>query len=140
MHVSNDETRCEFPDTEVPDMGSLSGARSEFAAWLDEAGFDDERIDELSVAFSELVANAVRESPDDGAPPGVQAGFDGDNLVLEVSNEVAETSAAAVKADWDLNDPLRTGGRGLLLVSAFVDEIEVDVVDARLVIRCIASP
>lgn len=38
---------------------------------------------------------------------------------------------------WDLDDPLRTGGRGLLIVSALVDHVEAehDVTNSCTVVR-----
>lgn len=142
MHVSPDDTRSEFLAAEVPDLAQLAGARTDFAEWLAGVGLTEDRVGELAVAFSELVANAVRESPPGADPASAHAVLGGDGrLVLEVSNEVAATSPEEVKEHWDLNDPLRTGGRGLLLVSAFVDDIVVDVAGERLVIRCsIAVP
>ncbi len=106
-----------------------------FMRWLRAADVESEQVDDLSVVLSELGANAVRETPHGAPPAEVEAVISGGTLELTVTNEVSDSPSAEVNS-WDLEDPLRTGGRGLLLVSAFVDDIDVDVVDRRLVVRC----
>ena len=39
-------------------------------------------------------------------------------------------------ARWDLDDPLRGGGRGLLIVRAYTDTMEIDSVGGTVVVRC----
>ena len=102
--------------------------------WLTGVTTSEERIEDLSVVISELGANAVRGTPDGAEPTTVSAWIEGAVLVLEVANRVTKLTVADV--DWDLEDPLRTGGRGLLLVSAFVDDVHVDVDGDVLLIRC----
>lgn len=126
-----------FPTQAMGAVSQLSEVRAGFMEWLRGAGVDPERIDDLSVVLSELGANAIRETPEGARPADVAARLDGSTVELTVTNEVS--ADAGPTAEWDLDDPLRTGGRGLLLVSAFVDEIEVDIVDRRLVVSCTAS-
>lgn len=137
MPVQPPTTR--FSTRSMAGVADLSDVRTEFVAWLQESGVVDDRIDDLSVVLSELGANAVRETPPGAEPAEVAAWVDGDVLTIEVSNEVSADSSAPSDHEWDLSDPLRTGGRGLLLVSAFVDEVDVDVVERRLVVRCTAE-
>jgi len=119
-------------------LAALASVRAEFAEWLAGVPASEDRIEDLSVVISELGANAVR-----GTPPGRDAATasawvedDGAQrtVVLEVANHVEDVTIP--DADWDLEDPLRTGGRGLLLVSAFVDDVHVEVDGDLLVIRC----
>lgn len=126
-----------FPTQRMGAVSQLAQVRARFMEWLREAEVDSERIDDFSVVLSELGANAIRETPDGALRPDVTASIVGSTLELTVTNEVAPDSGPA--DDWDLGDPLRTGGRGLLLVSAFVDSVDVDVAGRRLVVRCIAS-
>lgn len=126
-----------FPAQPLGAVSQLSEVRARFVHWLRSAGVDDERVDDLSVVLSELGANAIRETPDGAPEADVTARFEGATLELTVTNVVSDETHAST--DWDLDDPLRTGGRGLLLVSAFVDSIEIDVVDRRLVVSCTAS-
>lgn len=102
--------------------------------WLAGVTRSEDRIEDLSVVISELGANAVRGTPEGRSPATVTAWVEDNRLLLEVTNHVGEITVA--DADWDLEDPLRTGGRGLLLVSAFVDDVHVDVEDDLLLIRC----
>ena len=137
MFVQPPTTR--FPARGLASVADLSAVRAEFVAWLEGAGVVADRIDDLSVVLSELGANAVRETPAGADEACITATIDSGVLVMEVSNEVSPSSSAPSEHEWDLSDPLRTGGRGWLLVSAFVDDVDVDVVDRRLVVRCTAS-
>lgn len=134
MHVQPPTTR--FPTRQMGAVADLSDVRAQFVEWLRDAGLDTERIDDLSVVLSELGANAIRETPDGAESAAVEASIVDGTLVVEVSNMVSPATSMPHDHDWDLADPLRTGGRGLLLVSAFVDTVDVDVVDRRLVVRC----
>ena len=119
-------------------LAALAAVREEFAGWLAGVTTSEDRIEDLSVVISELGANAVRGTPDGRDPATASAWLEehGDErvVVLEVANHVDDV--AIPDADWDLEDPLRTGGRGLLLVSAFVDDVHVEVDGDRLLIRC----
>lgn len=119
-------------------LSALATVREEFAGWLAEVTASEEKIEDLAVVISELGANAVRGTPGGRDAATVSAWLeedDGDRtVVLEVANHVEKVTIP--DADWDLEDPLRTGGRGLLLVSAFVDDVHVDVEGDLLIIRC----
>ena len=119
-------------------LAALAAVREEFAEWLSGITSSEEKVEDLSVVISELGANAVRGTPDGRDPARVSAWVDEDaderTLVLEVANHVEDVTIP--DADWDLEDPLRTGGRGLLLVSAFVDDVHVEVEGDLLIIRC----
>ena len=123
-----------FPARHLSSLAALAVVREAFVEWLTGITTSDERIEDLSVVISELGANAVRGTPDGAEPATVSAWIEDGRVVLEVANRVADLTVP--DADWDLADPLRTGGRGLLLVSAFVDDVHVDVEGDVLVIRC----
>lgn len=122
----------------MPSLAALAAVREEFSEWLAGVTTSEDKVEDLSVVISELGANAVRGTPE-GRPPATASAWidervDHRTVVLEVANHVDEI--AVPDADWDLEDPLRTGGRGLLLVSAFVDDVHVDVEGDLLIIRC----
>jgi anti-sigma regulatory factor (Ser/Thr protein kinase) len=123
-----------FPTQTMSAVARLSEVRARFVEWLTRAGVGADQVDDLSVVLSELGANAIRETPEGAPPADVTARLRDDRLELTVTNEVSAESVPT--DDWDLSDPLRTGGRGLLLVAAFVDDIDVDVEDRRLVVSC----
>lgn len=137
MFVQPPTTR--FLAREMASVADLSAVRAEFVAWLRSVELAEDRVDDLSVVISELGANAVRETPPGAPLPTVAATLDDGLLVIEVSNDVSAASTVPSEHEWDLNDPLRTGGRGLLLVSAFVDDVDVVVDHRRLVVRCTAA-
>ena len=119
-------------------LSALAEVREEFAGWLAGVTASEDKVEDLAVVISELGANAVRGTPEGRDPATVSAWLEdeGDSrvVVLEVANHVEEVTIP--DADWDLEDPLRTGGRGLLLVSAFVDDVHVEVEGDLLIIRC----
>ncbi len=128
-----------FPSQPLSSLASLATIRVTFVDWLRQFGVDEEQVEDLSVVISELGANAVRETPEGSPPALVDARLQGTTLELHVSNAVGPGTTAAHDHDWDLDDALRTGGRGLLLVSAFVDDVTVAVDDGRLMVRCTAT-
>src|SRR5690606_12272892 len=114
---------------------SVPESRRDFVAWMRAAAVDEETIDDLEVVFSELAANAVAASPEPTDDVHASADIDAGMLVLEVSNRTDDP--AVVLQTPDLDDPLRSNGRGLLIARAFVDSVEVEVTGSdRLLVRC----
>lgn len=112
----------------------LPSQRREFAEWLDALGLGADVRDDLTVVFSELTANAVAGSPDDEARVSARAELDGAHVVIDISN-ATEGATAQVRRP-DLADPLRPGGRGLMIVRALVDDLDVIRDGADLAVRC----
>ena len=113
----------EYTGSYEPDAAALGVARSEFATWLDEVVDDAELRDEMLVVLSELRANAVAASQDPRGDVTARAWVDADGLTLEVTNPPASTFSAVNR--WDYDDPLRAGGRGLLIVESLVDDLAI---------------
>ncbi|HAS09592.1 MAG TPA: hypothetical protein DCS55_03600 [Acidimicrobiaceae bacterium] len=117
------------------DVSSVPDSRRGFVHWMREAELDPETIDDLEVVFSELAANAVAASPAPTDRVHARAQIDAGMLVLEVSNRTEDPQL--VPATPDLDDPLRSNGRGLLIARAFVDSVDVELDgDDRLLVRC----
>ena len=114
---------------------AASAARFELVEWLEVNDADEVAVEELAVVISELVSNAVRACRP-GTNPSVSAWIEDEDVFLEVGNTLRPDAAA--HTDWDLDDTLRHGGRGLLLVRAFVDDLEVepDMSTEGVVFRC----
>lgn len=125
-----------FSARPIADLADLSVARQEFASWLRALDVDHETIDDLLVVMSELGANAVRESPAEGRLPTLEAELDAEGIHVDVANEVDVEAERRANDRWDLEDPLRTGGRGLVVVSALMDDVDVEVDGLRLHVRC----
>ena len=133
MSGGRTENRYGSPIDAAPAAGSA--ARQGFTAWLDDADVAADVADELTVAFSELVANAIVAS--EGCDRQIRVGswFDGDDLVLEVANPIEPGSPSSIE-HWDLDDPLRAGGRGLVIVRAYTDDLSVSSTEDMVVVRC----
>ena len=119
-----------FPAT----VDSLIEPRRAFSRWLSDDGLPHDIVSELTVVFSELTSNAAAV-PEAGGRIETRAWRDGDDVVLTVENPRHEQTL--VVQHWDLDDALRTGGRGLVIVQAYTDSIDVARSDdGALVIHC----
>jgi len=116
------------------DRSEIGPARSALAQWLRAGLVDHDAAKDLTVVASELLANAIDASPGD-ATVALRGTRESGVVILEAINRVSEWVSPADR--WDLDDPLRTGGRGLLIVSALVDHIEAehDVANFCTVVR-----
>lgn len=123
-------------DLEIPaDLRDLPAARVAMRAWLDEHQVVADDASELEVVVSELISNAVEASAADGSIRISARLDDEDSIVLSVANDAG--SSVPIESRWDLDDPLRGGGRGLVIVRAFVDDINFDTtIPERTVVRC----
>lgn len=114
--------------------GSIGSARQAFSAWLSEITCDADVVEDMSVVVSELAANALDGGDTTEPDAQVRAELDGDVLHVVVSNrlppEVVEIR------HWDLDDPLRGGGRGLMIVRAYTDSLAVDTTGGTVNVRC----
>ncbi len=98
-------------------------ARGDFSGWLGSWVADRELLDDMLVVLSELMANAVDASEQPRGDIALRAWVDADGLTLQVTNPPAATFAAVNR--WDYDDPLRAGGRGLLIVESLVDDLAI---------------
>lgn len=114
--------------------GSISEARHAFESWLRELVPVDDDVHDMTVVLSELASNAASGAAE-GTAPEIRAHVAGDDLHLEVLNRVHDDASGVAR--WDLDDPLRGGGRGLLIVRAYTDSLEIDTVDGAVRVRCV---
>lgn len=114
--------------------GSIGSARQAFGTWLGQATDDRELLEDMSVVISELASNALDGGPDDDPAAQVRAEITGAVLEVVVSNTVPD--GAADIRHWDLDDPLRGGGRGLMIVRAYTDSLAVDSTGGTVSVRC----
>jgi anti-sigma regulatory factor (Ser/Thr protein kinase) len=127
-------TQGEFAWSLGAGAGSIGAARQAFVSWLAQVSSDDELLQDMSVVVSELASNAL-----DGGDPGepgaeVRADVDGDVVNLVVSNRIPDGVTDIRR--WDLDDPLRGGGRGLMIVRAYTDSLSVDSTGGTVSVRC----
>lgn len=114
----------DFAGTFPASPSVIADARRRFTAWLVRCDADADTVDDLAVVLSELMANAVRAADTATGDVRVIACLDGDEVVLEVQNP--RTTWVEAERRWDLEDPLRGGGRGLVIVESLVDHLEVE--------------
>ncbi|MCO8129313.1 ATP-binding protein [Acidimicrobiia bacterium EGI L10123] len=113
---------------------ALVRARRSFTAWLGRRT-GSEVVGELEIVFSELGANAVDASPKETDEVLGRAWCDGSDLFLDLVNHTDPTVSEVPR--WDLADPLRPGGRGLMIAEAFVDSMEITKEPGqRMFVRC----
>jgi anti-sigma regulatory factor (Ser/Thr protein kinase) len=109
-------------------VDSVPHARHRLSDWLAELDVPRSTIDDMALAITELVTNAVEASPSASAPILVHATHSGRELCIEVIDEghgfsLAETTSRP--------GPSSIRGRGLPIVRALVDLVEVDRTDGR---------
>jgi len=114
----------DFTLTCAADTSVIAEARRGFDGWLRRWVTDAETVDEMILVLSELLANAVSAAGGEGATVQVLACAEDGAVVLSVRNPKVRWVDGAER--WDLDDPLRVGGRGLLIVRSLVDELEVE--------------
>jgi len=131
--ASTRSDRGSFAWTLPADPGAIPAARHAFEAWLvgNAASADD--VHDMAVVLSELASNAALGAAA-GTSARIQASITGGQVHLEVTNQVDRIETDVLR--WDLDDPLRGGGRGLLIVRAYTDTLEVDSVAGAVTVRC----
>ena len=135
MSEDNGKEDAFFQVAFAASVDALAGARSDFTRWLTSVGVSGEAFDDLSVLFSELGSNAIHAASETGeADVFVRAAGGGHDVTLEVLNAAGDSNETTRR--WDLDDTLRTGGRGLLIVGELADGLDVDQEEGRLLVRC----
>ena len=122
MSSEDPSTAQPFAATYRSETAAIHQARQDFAGWLGAHAVTAPLQDEMQVVLSELLANAVAASQDPLDSMGVRAWL-GDELTLEVTNPVG--AVFEMSNTWDYDDPLRPGGRGLIIVESLVDDIAI---------------
>lgn len=135
MHMRPKESESTFESSFPASITAVSEARDSFTAWLSSDGLDESTVDELTVVYSELASNAAVQPCETGGTVHTAAWREDDDIVLTVENPKCRDQPEVRR--WDLDDALRGGGRGLLLVRAFTDSLE-SLRSARgaLLLRC----
>jgi len=98
-------------------------ARRFIGAWVSDRTSDRTTIGDLELAVSELVTNAI-EHGDNAEPVEVAVGLDGDVLTVSVRSH-GNVSALAPTSEWEVAGFEAIAGRGLGIVRAVVDRIDV---------------
>ena len=121
-----------------PDLAELSVTRRLLRHALTGARVDGTVADDLLVVASELVTNAIRHAGTglcrllvrfERRPGGRR------DVVLEVTGIDRPAGVSPFRRDHD-GDPLAEGGRGMVIVRAVCDDLEIEVKGNERVVRC----
>lgn len=95
------------------------------------AGFNESTIDDLSIALTELVNNAIHHGNKDDITKNVTVTFDLDqkNLRISIRDEGGGFDPNQLKNPLDPENLLAESGRGLYLVKALMDDIQFSITD-----------
>jgi serine/threonine-protein kinase RsbW len=116
----------------APRFTSLADLRRHLRGWLAEGDVEANVVDDLLLVATELCSNAIEASVGEDLV-GIEVTIDGTTIALSVSNAAQPTSTAASPPVEP--DCLRERGRGLAIVRALVDTVEMASVDGRTVVR-----
>jgi anti-sigma regulatory factor (Ser/Thr protein kinase) len=109
-------------------VDSVPHARHRLSDWLIELEMSRTVVDDMALAITELVTNAVEASPTASAPILVHATYIGQDLCIEV---IDEGQGFTLDDSEARPSPKSIRGRGLPIVRALVDAVEVDRSDGR---------
>lgn len=113
---------------------AVGAARQAFDAWLRTTTTDPELLQDMSIVVSELASNAVEGADHDRPDAEVHAQIEGGVIEIVVSNRTPPDVTDVRR--WDLDDTLRGGGRGLMIVRAYTDSLSVESTGDAVSVRC----
>jgi anti-sigma regulatory factor (Ser/Thr protein kinase) len=121
----------------APSLPAIRLARHVLSNWLElQPGVNVDGIDDLLVACSELVTNAVRHATGSNDQVALRVFAAGDSIVFEVEDDGDGFAwpVSKVMADVLADDE---NGRGLFIVEALTDDVEVVASRGRTIVRCL---
>ncbi len=117
-----------------PSLATVPLARHLFGDWLEHLALDESERDDLLLVASELCSNAVRHASGKPGALAMRAWAEGDAVVVEVEDDGAGMELSHRLEDPDLDAET---GRGIYVVRALTDDLTVQRVDERTVVRAI---
>jgi len=115
----------------VADLAEVGRCRDVAGAFLARHHAEREVSDDLGLAVSELVSNAIQHGS--GSSGTVRVVAERDRFVLEVSG----ADGVPDPAGRALPPPTDSSGRGLVVVQAVTDGLEFVDVDGERAVRCV---
>lgn len=113
------------------DTSTLGSLRLQLAMDAADSGADLDVVEDLVLAVSELASNVIRHT--DNADMTIRLHKVRSGWILDVSG--ADSMNDLPGADG-MPDPMQEGGRGLVIVRAMMDEIELIDDGGRRWVRC----
>lgn len=108
----------------VFDRRTSAVARAEFDRWAQGHQIRSEDRDRLALVLSELVANAAQATPEPFTVAATLNESAGRQVRLTVINE-GRFDDIPDRSDWGPAEPMSIRGRGLEVVEALADDVEV---------------
>jgi len=121
--------KVELVELVIPSrLAYLPGARRLLEEVLSAAGFDAAEIEDLRLAFHEVVVNAVRHgnAEDPRKRVRIAIGLGDDGVEVVVRDEGRGFDPEKLGAPLAGEELTRRGGRGLLLARHFLDRLEIE--------------
>ena len=118
-----------------PDTGAISEVRAECAEWFAGRGVSGDRVDDLRLVTSELLTNAVRAA---ATVVRCRARLVSTWATIEVADDgLAEVGLG--EEGQSAAEDYAEAGRGLFIVRALADRVEVERLDGETVVRASLS-
>ena len=111
---------------------TLRAARKDVVGWLLDCGFDRDLRDRAAMVVSELATNAVQASP--GVAYAVQLRREGDRSATLAVTSHTDFQRPPPRQHWGPTSILAARGRGLKIVEALADGVEVDLPSSDTVV------
>jgi len=130
----SDQTKLISFPSHIENLEMIERISAKFAA---KAGFDESTVDDISIALTELVNNAIHHANKDDVSKMVTVEFSVNETKLSIS--IRDEGKGFSKNS--LNDPLHPdnlladNGRGLYLVEALMDEVDYDITETGTEVR-----
>ncbi|KAA3616949.1 MAG: ATP-binding protein [Calditrichaeota bacterium] len=92
-------------------------------------GFDESTVDDISIALTELVNNAIHHANKDNPDKKVTVSFksDDEKLTISILDEGEGFSPTNIGNPLDPDNLMSDSGRGLYLVEALMDSVEYKI-------------
>jgi serine/threonine-protein kinase RsbW len=125
--MANFSKTIRFPSL-IENLEKIEKESSEIAK---DAGFDESTIDDISIALTELVNNAIHHANKDNPEKEVIVVFnmEKNGITISITDESEGFSPKNVSNPLDPENLLADSGRGLYLVEALMDEVEYKITD-----------
>ncbi|MDQ1428195.1 MAG: hypothetical protein QOK39_1671 [Acidimicrobiaceae bacterium] len=118
----------------TPTTAAVPLARHFLQDWLIRVPVELEEATDLLLVVTELAANAVRHASGHPGTVSLRASVRGEDVIVEVEDDGGEPLVLPRPAD-ELPDAMAERGRGLFLVQALVDQLDIEVVDGKTLVR-----
>jgi serine/threonine-protein kinase RsbW len=122
---SNNKKSLTFP-SDVEYLEKIERMSSEIAS---NAGFDESTVDDLSIALTELVNNAIHHGNKNDANKNVTVTFivEKSKIIISVADEGGGFSPNNLSDPLHPDNIMADSGRGIYLVKALMDDVDYKI-------------